>query len=88
MSTITYLKAINGAIAEAMRGDERVFVLGEDVAEGGPYGTTGGLAEEFGVERVLNTPISEGASASARRPPGRSTRRVSASAVPGSAISM
>jgi acetoin:2,6-dichlorophenolindophenol oxidoreductase subunit beta len=61
MSTITYLKAINGAIAEAMRGDERVFVLGEDVAEGGPYGTTGGLAEEFGVERVLNTPISEGA---------------------------
>jgi acetoin:2,6-dichlorophenolindophenol oxidoreductase subunit beta len=61
MSKITYVKAINGAIAEAMRGDERVFVLGEDVAEGGPYGTTADLAEEFGVERVLNTPISEGA---------------------------
>lgn len=61
MSKVTYVKAINGAIAEAMRGDERVFVLGEDVAEGGPYGTTAGLAEEFGVERVLNTPISEGA---------------------------
>jgi len=38
-----------------------VFVLGEDVAEGGPYTTTAGLAEEFGTERVINTPISEGA---------------------------
>jgi acetoin:2,6-dichlorophenolindophenol oxidoreductase subunit beta len=38
-----------------------VFVIGEDVAEGGPYGTTAGLAEEFGTERVLNTPISESA---------------------------
>jgi len=61
MTRITYVKAINGAMAEAMRSDESVFVLGEDVAEGGPYGTTAGLAEEFGVERVLNTPISEGA---------------------------
>jgi pyruvate/2-oxoglutarate/acetoin dehydrogenase E1 component len=43
-----------------MRADERVIVLGEDVAEGGPYLTTAGLAEEFGRERVLNTPISEG----------------------------
>ena len=61
MSRITYVKAINGAMAAAMRDDESVFVLGEDVAEGGPYGTTAGLAEEFGAERVLNTPISEGA---------------------------
>jgi pyruvate/2-oxoglutarate/acetoin dehydrogenase E1 component len=61
MSRITYVKAINGATAEAMRADEAVFVLGEDVAEGGPYGTTAGLAEEFGAERVRNTPISEGA---------------------------
>jgi pyruvate/2-oxoglutarate/acetoin dehydrogenase E1 component len=61
MSRVTYVKAINGAMAEAMRADEAVFVLGEDVAEGGPYGTTAGLAEEFGVERVRNTPISEGA---------------------------
>jgi acetoin:2,6-dichlorophenolindophenol oxidoreductase subunit beta len=61
MSRITYVKAINGATAEAMRADEAVFVLGEDVAEGGPYGTTAGLAEEFGTERVRNTPISEGA---------------------------
>ena len=44
-----------------MRDDERVIVLGEDVAEGGPYQATAGLAEEFGTERVLNTPISEGA---------------------------
>jgi pyruvate dehydrogenase E1 component beta subunit len=44
-----------------MRGDERVIVLGEDVAEGGPYLVTAGLADEFGRERVRNTPISEGA---------------------------
>ena len=44
-----------------MREDERVLVLGEDVAEGGPWGATAGLAEEFGPERVRNTPISEAA---------------------------
>jgi pyruvate dehydrogenase E1 component beta subunit len=57
----TYVKAIVAAQAQAMREDPTVFVLGEDVAEGGPYGTTAGLAEEFGTERVLNTPISESA---------------------------
>jgi pyruvate dehydrogenase E1 component beta subunit len=57
----TYVKALVEAQAQAMRDDERVFVLGEDVAEGGPYTTTAGLAEEFGTERVINTPISEGA---------------------------
>ena len=46
---------------QAMRADERVFVLGEDVAEGGPYTATAGLAEEFGAARVINTPISEAA---------------------------
>jgi pyruvate dehydrogenase E1 component beta subunit len=59
-----------------MRADERVLVLGEDVAEGGPWGATAGLAEEFGPERVRNTPISEaaiagiaiGAAQSGRRP--------------------
>ena len=61
MSETTYVKAINGALAQAMRDDERVIVLGEDVAEGGPYLATEGLAQEFGTERVLNTPISEGA---------------------------
>ena len=44
-----------------MRADQRVLVLGEDVAEGGPWGATAGLAEEFGPERVRNTPISEAA---------------------------
>jgi acetoin:2,6-dichlorophenolindophenol oxidoreductase subunit beta len=57
----TFVKAINAALARAMRADERVIVLGEDVAEGGPYMATAGLAEEFGRERVLDTPISEGA---------------------------
>src|SRR5450759_722832 len=61
VSTTTYVKAINAALAAAMRADERVFVMGEDVAEGGPYTATAGLAEEFGSERVRNTPISEGA---------------------------
>jgi acetoin:2,6-dichlorophenolindophenol oxidoreductase subunit beta len=61
VSETTYVKAINGALAAAMRADERVFVMGEDVAEGGPYTATAGLAEEFGRERVRNTPISEGA---------------------------
>jgi pyruvate dehydrogenase E1 component beta subunit len=61
MMQTTYVKAINEALAVAMRGDERVIVLGEDVAEGGPYTATAGLAEEFGAGRVRNTPISEGA---------------------------
>jgi pyruvate/2-oxoglutarate/acetoin dehydrogenase E1 component len=57
----TYVKAVGRALADAMRADERVFVIGEDVAEGGPYTTTAGLSEEFGRERVRNTPISEAA---------------------------
>jgi len=59
--TTTYLEAITSTLAREMRLDERVFVLGEDVAEGGPWGATAGLAEEFGPERVRNTPISEAA---------------------------
>lgn len=61
MSETTYLAAITSALAESMRADERVLVLGEDVAEGGPWGATAGLVEEFGAERVRNTPISEAA---------------------------
>jgi acetoin:2,6-dichlorophenolindophenol oxidoreductase subunit beta len=57
----TYIKAITSTLADAMRNDRRVFVLGEDVAEGGPYTATAGLAEEFGAARVINTPISEAA---------------------------
>jgi acetoin:2,6-dichlorophenolindophenol oxidoreductase subunit beta len=61
MTQTTYLRAITPALAEAMRADERVLVLGEDVAEGGPWGATAGLADEFGAERIRNTPISEAA---------------------------
>ena len=57
----TDLEAIRATLAEAMRADPRVLVLGEDVAEGGPWGATAGLADELGEERVRNTPISEAA---------------------------
>jgi acetoin:2,6-dichlorophenolindophenol oxidoreductase subunit beta len=60
-SETTFLDAVNRTLATAMREDERIIVLGEDVAEGGPYMATKGLSEEFGTERVRNTPISEGA---------------------------
>jgi acetoin:2,6-dichlorophenolindophenol oxidoreductase subunit beta len=56
-----YISAITHALADAMRSDDRVFVIGEDVAEGGPYTATVGLAEEFGTARVIDTPISEAA---------------------------
>ena len=56
----TFVRAVATTLAHAMRADERVIVLGEDVAEGGPYTATAGLSEEFGRARVRNTPISEG----------------------------
>lgn len=61
MTQTTYLEAVRTTLADALRSDPRVLVLGEDVAEGGPWGATAGLAEEFGEERVRNTPISEAA---------------------------
>jgi len=61
VSETTYLEAITTTLAESMRADPRVLVLGEDVAEGGPWGATAGLVAEFGAERVRNTPISEAA---------------------------
>jgi len=61
VSATTYVKAINGALHAAMRADDRVIVVGEDVAEGGPFTATAGLADAFGRDRVLNTPISEAA---------------------------
>jgi len=59
MPETTYIKALNQALAEEMRRDPSVYVLGEDVVEGGPYGATRDLAGEFGG-RIRNTPISEG----------------------------
>ncbi|HVB96567.1 MAG TPA: alpha-ketoacid dehydrogenase subunit beta [Chloroflexota bacterium] len=60
---ITYVMALNEALREEMRRDPSVFVMGEDVAiwgnKGGVYGVTQGLYEEFGAERVRDTPISE-----------------------------
>jgi len=59
---LTYLEAIREALAEEMRRDPKVFVLGEDVgAYGGAFGATQGLYEEFGELRVVDTPISESA---------------------------
>jgi pyruvate/2-oxoglutarate/acetoin dehydrogenase E1 component len=56
----TYLDAIHDALADAMRGDERVFLLGEDIGHyGGAFGVTAGLHDEFGPERVIDTPIAE-----------------------------
>ncbi len=58
--SITYRQAMNDAIRAAMLADERVFIMGEDVADyGGTYAVTKGLHEEFGRERVRNTPLSE-----------------------------
>ena len=59
---VTYLDAIRQALAEEMRRDGKVFVLGEDVGVyGGAFGVTQGLFEEFGEMRVVDTPISESA---------------------------
>ncbi len=57
---LTYVRAINEALRAEMRRDAAVYLLGEDVTEGGAYGATRGLADEFGERRVRNTPISEG----------------------------
>jgi acetoin:2,6-dichlorophenolindophenol oxidoreductase subunit beta len=60
MPEITYREAVRDAMSEAMRRDEDVFIMGEDIAEmGGSMGVTQGMLEEFGPERVRNTPISE-----------------------------
>ena len=62
MREITYRQAVQEALREEMQRDESVFLLGEDIAEfGGSYKVTAGLLEEFGPERVRNTPISEAA---------------------------
>lgn len=60
MSIKTYAQAIKDVIAEEMRRDPAVFVMGEDIAEqGGIFGCTRGLLQEFGKERIRNTPITE-----------------------------
>jgi pyruvate/2-oxoglutarate/acetoin dehydrogenase E1 component len=57
---ITFAQAINEALAEEMHRDSTVFIIGEDVAEAGtPFKVLAGLVDEFGPERVIDTPISE-----------------------------
>lgn len=57
---ISYTEALREALAEEMSRDETVFIMGEDIAEyGGAFGVTRGLLDQFGRERVVNTPISE-----------------------------
>jgi pyruvate dehydrogenase E1 component beta subunit len=77
--TLTYAEALNEALREEMQRDPTVFVMGEDVAVwggGGVFGVTKGLVEEFGPDRIRDTPISEeiiaaaaiGAAATGTRP--------------------
>ncbi len=57
---LTFGQAVREALAEEMRRDPTVFIMGEDVAEAGtPFKVLSGLVEEFGTERVMDTPISE-----------------------------
>jgi pyruvate dehydrogenase E1 component beta subunit len=62
MPELSYREAVRDALSQAMRQDENVFVMGEDIAEmGGSMGVTAGMLDEFGPERIRNTPISESA---------------------------
>ncbi len=60
MPSLSYREAVRDALSRAMREDEDVFIMGEDIAEmGGSMGVTQGMLDEFGPDRVRNTPISE-----------------------------
>jgi pyruvate dehydrogenase E1 component beta subunit len=60
MPELSYREAVRDALATALRKDDDVFLMGEDIAEmGGSMGVTQGLLDEFGPERIRNTPISE-----------------------------
>lgn len=62
MTEVKYWRAVNQALADAMAADDRVIVIGQDVAgPGGPYGLTRRLLDDFGRDRVRDTPISEAA---------------------------
>jgi pyruvate dehydrogenase E1 component beta subunit len=62
MPELSYREAVRDALSTAMRQDEDVFIMGEDIAEmGGSMGVTQGMLDEFGPERVRNAPISEAA---------------------------
>ena len=61
MRKLTFAEALREALIEEMTRDPRVFLIGEDLRAGVPFGVTKGLAEQFGDDRVLDTPISEAA---------------------------
>jgi 2-oxoisovalerate dehydrogenase E1 component beta subunit len=62
MSTLTYLQAISAALRDELREDERVLVMGEDIGVfGGAFKITDGFIEEFGPDRVMDTPLAESA---------------------------
>jgi pyruvate dehydrogenase E1 component beta subunit len=61
VSERTYADALNEALAEEMARDDRVYLIGEDIGAGVPFGVTRGLRETFGAGRVLDAPISEAA---------------------------
>ena len=61
MATMTYADAAKQALAEEMRRDPTIWALGEDLGRGGVFGQYQGMAEEFGPERIADTPISEAA---------------------------
>jgi pyruvate dehydrogenase E1 component beta subunit len=62
MTTMTYREAVRSGLREALRGDPRVFLMGEDVGRyGGAFACSRGLLEEFGPERIRDTPLSESA---------------------------
>src|SRR5512134_3844966 len=62
MSTTTYREAMRAAMRDALHRDDRVFLMGEDVGRyGGAFGVSLGLLEEFGPDRIRDTPLSESA---------------------------
>jgi len=62
MSQLTYLQAISSALRDELRADERVIVMGEDIGVfGGAFKVTDGFSEEFGPDRVMDTPLAESA---------------------------
>jgi 2-oxoisovalerate dehydrogenase E1 component beta subunit len=62
MSTVTYLQAISSALRDELRADERVLVMGEDIGVfGGAFKVTDGFVDEFGPDRVMDTPLAESA---------------------------
>jgi len=60
MREITYLEAVREAMTQEMERDESVFLIGEDVGKyGGAFGASFGMLEQFGPDRILDTPITE-----------------------------